>query len=85
VQIAVEDRGRGVPRGCEEKIFEQFFRAHDALSDAVPGAGLGLAVATQIARAHRGTLWHEHREGGGSRFVLEIPRLDANEDPDHRG
>jgi signal transduction histidine kinase len=85
IRLTVEDRGRGVPPGCEQKIFEQFFRAHDSLSDAIPGAGLGLAVATQIARSHKGKLWHEHRTGGGSRFVLEIPQLDSHENPGHRG
>jgi signal transduction histidine kinase len=72
-RLSVEDRGRGVPSGFEKKIFEQFVRAHDSLADAVPGAGLGLTLARQIVRAHRGEIWYEPREGGGSRFLVELP------------
>ena len=51
-EIKVLDRGPGVPRGCEEKVFEKFYRAHDSLSSGIQGSGLGLTIARQIARAH---------------------------------
>src|SRR5438552_3806467 len=54
VEVRVLDRGFGVPQGCEEKIFEQFYRAHDSLSSGIQGSGLGLTLARQIARAHGG-------------------------------
>ena len=73
IQVKVLDRGVGVPRGCEERIFDQFYRAHDSLASGVPGSGLGLTLARQIARAHRGDVVHEPREGGGSCFVLTLP------------
>src|SRR5262249_47021493 len=56
VEIKVMDRGMGVPEGCGEKIFEQFYRAHDSLSSGIQGSGLGLTLARQIARAHGGDL-----------------------------
>jgi len=71
---SVLDRGRGVPPGCEEKIFEQFYRAHDSLADGVQGSGLGLTLARQIAEAHGGSVTYAPREGGGSRFTLRLPR-----------
>lgn len=71
--IKVLDRGAGVPRGCEEKIFEQFFRAHDSLSSGIQGSGLGLTLARQIARAHGGDVLYEPRDGGGSCFILQLP------------
>ncbi len=37
VEVRVLDRGMGVPRGCESKIFEQFYRAHDSLSSGIQG------------------------------------------------
>jgi signal transduction histidine kinase len=77
-RIAVEDSGRGVPKGFEEKIFDQFVRAHDSLSDAIPGAGLGLTLARQIVRAHQGQIWYEPREGGGARFVVQLPTIHEN-------
>src|SRR6185369_16924369 len=44
VEVRILDRGLGVPTGCEEKIFEKFFRAHDSLSSGVQGSGLGLTL-----------------------------------------
>ena len=73
VELRVLDRGPGVPRGCEEKIFEQFYRADDSLSSGVPGSGLGLTLARQIARAHGGDVGYEPRAGGGSCFTLRLP------------
>jgi len=73
VELKVLDYGLGVPEGCAEKIFEQFYRAHDSLSSGIQGSGLGLTLARQIARAHGGDVVYEPREGGGSCFVLRLP------------
>jgi signal transduction histidine kinase len=73
VELRVLDRGIGVPKGCETKIFEKFYRAHDSLSSGVQGSGLGLTLARQIARAHGGEVTYEPREGGGSCFALLLP------------
>jgi signal transduction histidine kinase len=73
VAVRVMDRGVGVPTGCEDKIFEQFFRAHDCLSSGIQGSGLGLTLARQIARAHGGDVTYSRREGGGSCFTLRLP------------
>ena len=72
-EIQVLDRGSGVPRGSEEKIFEKFYRAHDSLSSGIQGSGLGLTIARQIARAHGGDVIYERRDGGGSCFALRLP------------
>ena len=72
-EIRVLDRGPGVPRGSEEKIFEKFYRAHDSLSSGIQGSGLGLTIARQIARAHGGDVVCEPRAGGGSCFILRLP------------
>jgi signal transduction histidine kinase len=71
--VRVLDRGLGVPRGSEERIFEQFYRAHDALNSGIQGSGLGLTLARQIARAHGGEIAYEPRDGGGSCFSLRLP------------
>jgi signal transduction histidine kinase len=88
VELRVLDRGPGVPRGCEQKIFEQFYRANDSLSSGIQGSGLGLTLARQIVRAHGGELRYEPRDGGGSCFVVSLPMIagcDENKDPDRRG
>ncbi|MGA2658798.1 MAG: HAMP domain-containing sensor histidine kinase [Verrucomicrobiota bacterium] len=73
VEVQVLDRGLGVPKGCQEKIFEKFYRAHDSLSSGIQGSGLGLSLARQIARAHGGEVVYEARPGGGSCFSLRLP------------
>jgi signal transduction histidine kinase len=75
-EILVLDRGSGVPRGCEGKIFEQFYRANDSLANGVQGSGLGLTLARQIARAHSGDVVYEPRPGSGSCFRLCLPLAD---------
>ena len=76
-EVKVLDRGAGVPRGSEEKVFEKFYRAHDSLSSGIQGSGLGLTIARQIARAHGGDVVYEGRDGGGSCFVLRIPVFES--------
>lgn len=73
IEIDVLDRGPGVPRRLAAKIFEKFYRADDSLSSGIEGSGLGLTLARQIARAHRGEVEYHPRPGGGSRFTLRLP------------
>ncbi len=73
IELSVLDRGLGVPAASSEKIFEQFYRAHDSLSSGIQGSGLGLTLARQIARAHGGDVTYEPRPGGGSIFTLKLP------------
>ena len=72
-EARILDRGAGVPRGSEERIFEKFYRAHDSLGSGIQGSGLGLTLARQIARAHGGDVIYEARTGGGSCFSLRLP------------
>lgn len=78
VVLEARDRGPGVPAPCRERVFEQFFRADDALSSGIPGAGLGLTLARHVARAHHGDLVCLPRDGGGAVFRFHLPaRTDA--------
>ena len=72
VRVRVEDRGPGVPDALRERIFEPFYRLPGHAEQA-GGVGLGLSLVRQIARAHGGEVRCEAREGGGSRFVLDLP------------
>jgi signal transduction histidine kinase len=73
VDIAVMDRGMGVPNGDDRKIFEAFYRAHDSLNSGIQGSGLGLTLAQRVAHEHGGEIRFERRDGGGSRFTLRLP------------
>ena len=73
VCVSVLDRGPGVPKGDERKIFEAFYRAHDSLSSGIQGSGLGLTLAQRLAQEHGGEITVHAREGGGSNFTLRLP------------
>jgi signal transduction histidine kinase len=72
-RLEVLDRGPGVPPAERARIFDRFARGEEAKRRALPGVGLGLHVAREIVRAHGGTIRAEGREGGGARFVVEVP------------
>ncbi len=73
VLIHVADQGPGIPEQDHERIFDKFYRRHK-VRDKVPGSGLGLHIAREIARMHGGDLWVEKTESGGSEFCLALPR-----------
>ena len=72
VVVCVEDRGLGVPPDELEAIFDKFIQSGRTKSGA-GGTGLGLSICREIIQAHRGRIWAENREGGGSSFRFEIP------------
>lgn len=72
VEVAVCDRGPGVPVEFRDRIFEAFFRL-PGHAERSGGVGLGLSLVRQIAEGHGGSVRCEPREGGGSRFVLSLP------------
>jgi len=71
-EVAVSDRGPGVPVGDLERVFERFHRTAEARS--MPGSGLGLAIVRQVALAHGGRAWLALRPGGGTEAHIEIPQ-----------
>jgi signal transduction histidine kinase len=71
-ELAVADRGPGVPEAWRERIFEPFFRL-PGHAEREGGVGLGLSLVRQIAERHGGSARCEARVGGGSRFVISLP------------
>ena len=72
-ELTVTDDGPGIPADQAERIFERFARLDDARSAADGGAGLGLAIAREIAERHGGTLTVDVGHRDGARFVLRLP------------
>jgi two-component system sensor histidine kinase KdpD len=74
LQVCVEDSGPGIPSADLPRIFEPFHRVRGA---ARRGTGLGLAVARGLVEAHRGRIWAEARDEGGTRFCFVIPSREV--------
>lgn len=75
VRVDVVDTGQGIPYEYQDQIFNQFFRVPN--QDGVSGAGLGLAIVRQIVEAHGGTITVCSEPGGGTTFVVRVPRADC--------
>ncbi len=75
-EIRVEDTGPGIPPGKLEHIFEPFVQLERGLTSRQEGAGLGLAISRELARAMGGELTAEAAPGGGARFRLRVPLAD---------
>lgn len=71
-RIRVSDTGPGVPDQEKNRIFQRFHRGEKARSHR-GHFGLGLSIAWEIVKFHRGKLWVEDAPGGGAAFVLELP------------
>lgn len=71
-RIEVADTGIGIPEDQLPLVFERFHRADKARASS--GAGLGLAIARQIAEVHGGRIEIESTPGEGSAFTLSLPR-----------
>ncbi|HEX8906508.1 MAG TPA: ATP-binding protein [Longimicrobiaceae bacterium] len=74
VRIRVRDSGRGIPADKLPAIFEPFVQVDPTLTRSSEGTGLGLAISRDLARAMKGDLTVESREGVGSTFTLTLPR-----------
>ncbi|TME76661.1 MAG: GAF domain-containing protein, partial [Chloroflexi bacterium] len=72
--LIIEDRGVGIAREKQDKVFERFFRIDDPGLGPQPGTGLGLFISRELAERHGGSLKLEFSElGKGSTFVLRLP------------
>jgi two-component system, OmpR family, sensor kinase len=71
--ISVRDRGPGVPAGELERIFEPFYRVAESRDRDSGGEGIGLAITSQVMKAHGGTARADNRAGGGFEVQLNLP------------
>ncbi len=75
IVIRVVDQGIGIPADDQQRIFETFFRARNALS--VNGTGLGLSIVSDCVRLHNGSISVESVVGVGSTFIVRLPYIPA--------
>jgi signal transduction histidine kinase len=81
VEIAIADRGPGIPADELPRIFDPFYRGRRAVSDQIHGTGLGLSLVKRIVEAHSGNISVTSVEGSGSEFVIHLPAADGSPNP----
>jgi len=80
VLISCEDRGAGIPAADQGNLFTRFFRASNAMRDAIPGSGLGLSIVKQIVQdQHGGEVRLVSIEGEGTTVVIDLPLYDPRQ------
>lgn len=75
IRITVEDRGKGIPTGDIDKIFEGFYKVEN---NTQPGMGLGLFLAKQVIEKHKGKIKIDSVLGQGTSISLTLPRSRQN-------
>ena len=81
LKLEVADRGIGIARNEQSKVFEKFYRAGNPLVHNTKGSGLGLSLVRHIAHAHGGEVEVESTPGKGSKFTLTLPLERAVQQP----
>ncbi|MBI4319727.1 MAG: PAS domain S-box protein [Chloroflexi bacterium] len=71
--VSVTDRGVGIPKEKQKRIFERFYRAHTGTPYDYGGMGVGLFLSREIISRHGGRMWFESEEGKGSVFQFVLP------------
>lgn len=71
--LSVKDRGPGISRAHQRRIFDKFYRIDESITSGIEGSGIGLALSRQITELHGGTIRYEAGKGGGSVFIIELP------------
>ena len=81
IEARVADRGPGIAPEDVQRVFDRFYRGTGARA-AHAGAGLGLSIAQEIARAHGGWITAANRDGGGCAFTVIMPAAPMPEGVD---
>lgn len=86
--VQVRDYGIGIPGEALPRLFEQYYRAPNALERRIQGMGIGLHVVRELVERHGGTIAVESAEGQGSSFEVRLPLADGAPEvssPAHHG
>ena len=75
ILLKIQDKGSGMSKSVQKKIFEKFYREHTGNIHNVKGHGLGLAYVKQLVDDHQGDIYVESERGKGSTFIIKIPLI----------
>jgi signal transduction histidine kinase len=73
VVLTVADTGMGIPEAEQQALFARFFRASNAIHQAIPGTGLGLAIVRTIVDNHGGSITVTSTERVGTTVTVRLP------------
>ena len=73
VEMTIGNTGDGIPKGRAGLLFERFYRVRGGAR--VPGHGLGLSIARELARAHGGDVELVHSDGSWTEMRMRLPQL----------
>ncbi len=73
LELNVSDTGIGIAEGDLTKIFDRFFKAHDATNGNREGTGIGLSIVKELVEMHHGTILVNSKPGEGTSFSIQIP------------
>jgi two-component system phosphate regulon sensor histidine kinase PhoR len=79
VRMVVADSGPGIAPADQKRIFEKFYRAGAPLTRAPGGTGLGLYISRELVQRMGGSLEVRSEPGAGATFVVELPRVQAED------
>ena len=74
VKIVIEDRGIGIHKADQKRIFEPFYRSKSVVDSQIHGNGLGLSLVKEVMEAHKGSVSVASEPGKGSKFTITIPQ-----------
>jgi PAS domain S-box-containing protein len=74
IRFEVTDRGPGIPRSEQQRIFDKFYRLDPHMTHGVRGTGLGLYICRELVHRMQGRIGVESAEGDGATFWIELPR-----------
>lgn len=75
VVLKIKDKGDGMTKNIQKRIFDKFYREHTGDIHNVKGHGLGLAYAKRIVEDHTGEIYVQSEKGKGSTFIIKLPLI----------
>lgn len=73
VKINIKDNGIGIPEEDLPRIFQRFYRVDKTRDRKTGGSGLGLSIAYEIVKLHKGDIKVQSKVGEGSLFIITLP------------